>query len=388
MLFFPIGDENPSERTPVVTWVIIGLNVLVFLATTEHLSLPDHIARKWGYVPDNGAWYTFFTSMFLHGNLIHLLGNMWFLWIVGDNVEDALGHVAYLGFYLLSGVAAVGFYLLFTALGAGNVPLVGASGAISGVLGCYMLFFPSARIRIFYWVFFFLIGVAAVRAVWVIGAWIALQLFEWAAASRQQAVGGVAYAAHVGGFLVGIGVALLLKEHLRKAGRLTRRATAEGRHGRDRPVARPVGPAFPSPVFENPRVQRERDAEDFFGREEAIAENVKSGLLDVAVERYREYTRMPHAKPIPAWAQIEIAGELFRQKDYEGALEAYRRYLSNFPGGPDAPEAKFRLGVILARHRREFYRAREYLVQAAMEHPDPQIQTFAKQEMERIQAYL
>lgn len=386
-MLFPIGDDNPSERTPVVTWGIIGANVLVFLLTTKHLSLTDRVAYEYGFVPSRGVWYTWFTSMFLHANLMHLVGNMWFLWIVGDNIEDKLGHLVYLGFYLLSGVVAVGFYLIFTELGAGNTPLVGASGAIAGVLGCYMLFFPEARIRIFYWVFFFLIGVVAVRAKWVIGIWIALQLVEWAATSNQM-LGGVAYAAHVGGFLVGIGVALLLKEHLRKTGRLTRRVSVEKQLAENRPASRPAPHRFASPVFENPRVQRERDEEGFFGREEAIAENVKSGLLDVAVERYREYTRMSHAKPIPAWAQIEIAGELFRRKDYEGALEAYRRYLSNFSSGPDAAEAKFRLGVILARHRREFFRAREYLVQAAMEHPDPQIADFAKKEMDRIQAWL
>jgi tetratricopeptide (TPR) repeat protein len=132
----------------------------------------------------------------------------------------------------------------------------------------------------------------------------------------------------------------------------------------------------------------QRDGEGFFGIEEAIAENVKAGRLQAAIDRYDDYLRMRHAKPLPGWAQIEISAELFRRGDYEGALKAYRRYLAHYPGGPDAAEAKFRLGIILARHRNEFFRAREYLLQATIEHQNPEIVAFAKKELERIQPLL
>ena len=393
-MLFPIGDDNPSERVPYVTYGIVAVNALVFLVVNQFGQIPNRVAFEWGFLPAHPHWYTFFTSMFLHADLLHIVGNLWFLWIVGDNVEDKLGHAVYLGFYLLSGAVAVGFYMLFTEFGAGRTPLIGASGAIAGVLGCYMLLFPNARIRIFYWVFFFFLGVMAVRAKWVIGAWLVLQLIDWFATSNQY-MGGVAYAAHVGGFLVGIGVALMVRGRLVRAGRLDLRdpvAPSRGRTGRSvgptGTEARTAPRPWPTPVFENPRHLKERDGTDFFGTEEAIADNVKSGLLDVAVERYREYVRMPHAKPLPAWAQIEIAAELFRRKDYEGAMEAYRRYVGHHATGPDAAEAKFRLGVILSRHRREYFRAREYLVQAAMEHPDPQIAAFAREELARIEPFL
>jgi outer membrane protein assembly factor BamD (BamD/ComL family) len=132
----------------------------------------------------------------------------------------------------------------------------------------------------------------------------------------------------------------------------------------------------------------EREDEQFFGREEAIAQNVKDGRVDLALERYDDYVSMRHAKPLPPWAQIEIAGELYRRGDYEGALRAYRRYLASYPTGPDAPEAKFRLGIILSRHMREYFRAREYLVEAVMEHTDSSIVDFARNELQRIEALL
>ena len=138
------------------------------------------------------------------------------------------------------------------------------------------------------------------------------------------------------------------------------------------------------PGFVSPRTETRRDDQGFFGLEEAIAENVKTGRIDAALSRYEEYLAMAHAKPLPGWAQIEIAGELFRRSDYEAALRAYRRYLSTQPAGPDAPEAKFRLGVILSRHRKEYFRAREYLLQATMEHPDPEIVAYARRELDRV----
>jgi membrane associated rhomboid family serine protease len=156
-MFFPIGDDNPTSRTPVVTYGLIGLNALVFivanvLSSRSFGSLPPRVALDYGLVPNDAVWYTFFTSMFLHGNILHVIGNMVFLWVAGDNVEDKIGHLPFLAFYLAGGLFADGAYLLFTR-GGGHIPLVGASGAIAAVLGAYMVFFPRARIRIFYWIF-------------------------------------------------------------------------------------------------------------------------------------------------------------------------------------------------------------------------------------------
>ncbi|MBI3915361.1 MAG: rhomboid family intramembrane serine protease, partial [Chloroflexi bacterium] len=156
----PIGDSNPLRRAPVVNWLLIGLNVLFFL---YEISLParqlDRLILNFGVVPNQilaavshpiqtplAIWATLFTSQFLHAGWAHIIGNMLFLWVFGDNIEDTLGHFVYLFFYLASGVLA-GFAQVFVQ-GASGIPSIGASGAIAGVLGGYILLYPFARIRI------------------------------------------------------------------------------------------------------------------------------------------------------------------------------------------------------------------------------------------------
>jgi len=407
MLFIPYADDNPTSRTPVVTYGIIGLNALVFLVANIFGSgsfgeLPRRVAMEFGLVPNQAVWYTFFTSMFLHGNTMHIVGNMVFLWVAADNIEDKIGHLPFLAFYLFAGLFADGAYMLFTQ-GAGGVPLVGASGAIAGVLGAYMVLFPKARIRIFYWIFI-IVGVLRVESRWFLGYWIVSNLFNWLVLAPNY-ITGVAYAAHVGGFAVGVAAAAVVKGRLRQASRVTRmdehtgfaprgavrKQQAEQKYSAPRPRP-PTIDAEPiratGPEFVSPRMKTQRDGEGFFGIEEAITENVKKGRLEAALDRYEDYLRMRHAKPLPGWAQIEISAELFRRNDHEGALKAYRRYLAHYPAGPDAPEAKFRLGIILARHRNEYFRAREYLLQATIEHHSPEIVAFARKELERIQQFL
>ena len=144
--------------------------------------------------------------MFLHGSVGHIAGNMLFLWITGDNVEDEFGPLPYIGFYLFCGVAAAMAHVLVAP--ESSVPLVGASGAISGVMGAYIALFPHSRIKIFYW-FYFYIGTAQIRAVWWLGFWFGFQLLSGAAVGASG--GGVAYAAHIGGFVIGAAVALAAK---------------------------------------------------------------------------------------------------------------------------------------------------------------------------------
>lgn len=408
-MIFPIGDDNPSTRVPWVNTSLIAVNVVVFAAVNRFGGLSAEVSSEWGFVPNDPRWYTFVTSVFLHAGFFHIVFNLLFLWVFGDNVEDKLGHALYLLFYLAAGALSCTFFMLFTGFAKGSVPLIGASGAIAGVMGCYMVFFPEARIRVFYWVFWILMGVFRIRAKWALGLWIAMNLVNWLV-FRSHFVTGVAYAAHVGGFAVGIGVAILLKGWLVRTGRVTRdderTGFAPGGAAPSRPARefRPQafqhagsGPAVAAaetdpPIldqeFVSPRVQTDRDHEGFFGTEEAIVECVRTGEMDVALEKYADYVRMRHAKALPSRSQIEIAAELFRRQDYEGALEAYRRYLSRYPAGPDAPEAKFRLGIILSRYRKEYYRAREYLLQAVVEHPDPEIVSFGREELERIAAHL
>jgi membrane associated rhomboid family serine protease len=209
-VFLPTGDApNYSDRRPWMNWTLIAVNTAIYLwaSTTYSGELAyQRFTTHWGFVPADPRIETFFSSMFMHGSLLHLGGNMLFLWVFGDNVEGRLGHVGYLLTYLACGLAAV---LLFRAMDpTAGTPLVGASGAIFGVLGFYFLAFPRNRVRIFWW--FFLIGVFWVAARVFIGVYFLIQLV-YTLSQGQTGGGGVAYAAHVGGFLFGVGAALAFR---------------------------------------------------------------------------------------------------------------------------------------------------------------------------------
>ena len=200
----PLRDTQPSHGTPFVTIAIIIVNTLLFL---YEVSLPDfelnHLIAIYGVVPDRFHYSSLITSMFLHGGWMHLIGNMWFLWIFGDNVEDILGHGKFLVFYLLCGVAAGLAHLLLNA--DSRVPTIGASGAIAGVMGAYMIKCPHARVLTLIPIFFFLIT-REIPAVLMLAYWFLLQVFSGFGSIGYSNVsrGGVAWFAHVGGFLVGI----------------------------------------------------------------------------------------------------------------------------------------------------------------------------------------
>ncbi|MDA8587221.1 rhomboid family intramembrane serine protease [Rhodobacteraceae bacterium] len=199
---FPIRDHNPSKRTPYVTWTLIGINILVF-ASYYHLFSNDRAIGQfffdWGLVPAQARPETYITSMFLHGGLMHLGGNMLFLWVFGDNVEDQMGHVGFLGFYLLGGIAAAAAQNVSDPTSI--VPMVGASGAVAGVMGGYLLMFPKARVDVLLFLFVF-VRIFPIPAWIVLGFWFAIQLVQgWLTPADQV---GVAYWAHAGGFLAGV----------------------------------------------------------------------------------------------------------------------------------------------------------------------------------------
>ena len=206
---FPTGDDNSSRRTtPIITYILIALNVLFFIV---ELSGGDAFITQWAFVPNRflanpvGDSPTLFTSMFMHAGLLHIGGNMLYLWIFGDNVEDRFGHVNFSIFYLVCGLAATAAQLIFSL--DSNIPNLGASGAIAGVLGAYILLFPKARVSV-------LQGkrVVPVPALIVIGLWFVLQLFSGIGSIASTSdTGGVAYMAHIGGFVAGLALALLFR---------------------------------------------------------------------------------------------------------------------------------------------------------------------------------
>ncbi|MBT3636303.1 MAG: rhomboid family intramembrane serine protease [Opitutae bacterium] len=215
MLFFPYQDDNPTRTFPIVNWLLLALNLWVFLAWQLPLERNELEAyfSIFGFTPDSffgqlsdpdpkemaWEWCTVFTSTFSHGDIFHLLGNMLFLYLFGDNLEDAMGKIRYLLFYLCCGLLA--------ALAQGladpdsSIPMVGASGAISGVMAGYLLIYPRANVRFFYWLFIF-IGTICLPAYLLLGFWLFTQVL--ALPESMEQAGGVAVAAHLGGFGAGL----------------------------------------------------------------------------------------------------------------------------------------------------------------------------------------
>ena len=200
---FPLGDDNSLRRsTPVITWALIAINIVVFLL---EMNGGEEFVMRWSFIPARflmdpmNAWPTIFTAMFMHAGLGHIFGNLLYLGIFGDNVEDHFGRLPFLLFYLLCGVGAT--LAQFALSQTSVIPNLGASGAIAGVLAGYLVLFPRARVR----VLFGFGNVVAMPAIIVIGFWAVLQLINGVGSITNRAeLGGVAYVAHVGGFFTGL----------------------------------------------------------------------------------------------------------------------------------------------------------------------------------------
>ncbi len=218
----PIKDNIPTRTIPIITVGFIVVNILIFLWQKIALDGPagDLVYKYYGLVPRELAtaattrWdllpynaLTIFTSMFLHGGILHLVGNMLYLWIFGNNIEDALGHTRFILFYFLSGIVAAAFQFFYDP--ASNVPMIGASGAVSGVLGAYLVLYPHARIKTILIIIIF-IKVVEIPAVLLLTLWFLMQLL-------YSGMEGIAWFAHIGGFIFGLVTAKLLVRKNRRA---------------------------------------------------------------------------------------------------------------------------------------------------------------------------
>lgn len=215
----PLRDVNPREKFPFVTYTIIFLNVLIFFYEISLGKNLENFFNNFGVVPlrfvrdllsspfDIFNFIPLFSSMFLHGGFLHLIGNMLSLWIFGDNVEDKMGHLFYLIFYFFSGIGASVAHILFNL--SSPIPTIGASGAIAGVMGAYFFFFPRARVLTLIPIFFFF-QLVEIPAFVFLGLWFFLQIFSGTLSLGSSSSGGVAWWAHIGGFIFGFLIARLL----------------------------------------------------------------------------------------------------------------------------------------------------------------------------------
>ncbi|MBI5205014.1 MAG: rhomboid family intramembrane serine protease [Nitrospirae bacterium] len=207
----PFKDDNPTSTFPFVTIGIIAINILVYIWEIMSPAGEKYIVYSYGAIPSNLISFdtmqpvhpvlTIFSAMFLHGGILHIAGNMLYLWIFGNNIEDMLGHFKFFMFYLTSGIVAAYSHAIMAS--SSSVPMIGASGAVAGVLGAYLLLFPRAKVHTLIFLGFF-IEVVKIPALIVIGFWAIIQVVNGLLTQGSAAQGGVAWFAHVGGFLVGL----------------------------------------------------------------------------------------------------------------------------------------------------------------------------------------
>lgn len=368
-MFLPIGDDNPNERTPFVHYAILGVNALVFLYMLT-LSRADGFAfvMRWGLIPADFRMLNLFTSLYVHAGILHLAGNMLFLWIVGDNVEDRLGHVGYFIFYHAAGAAASLAHVAFVP--GSELPLVGASGAISAIMGAYAVFFPNARIKIWYWVFLFFMNVVYVSAKWAVGLWFLLQLLLFAMGGGS----GVSYDAHIGGLVFGVGVAFALKKLVLKP------------HDPVRRIVTPAGVMSTGGSFAETGVAD--DLGHGLSSADAIERALDAGRADVAFRMFGRVTGAPTSEPLPEEALADLGNALITSSAYGNAARVYEELLQRYPDGEYSAEAAFRLGTIQSRVFEDYLHARDHLVYAHRAHEDANRRAQALDELRRIDAVL
>ncbi|MCY3020939.1 MAG: rhomboid family intramembrane serine protease [Planctomycetota bacterium] len=343
-MFFPYADEPPREgRFPWMNWLLIAANVLVFLWLSPQSDYEQTVLR-YGFVPLGFRPITLLTATFLHANLMHLLGNMWFLHLFGDNVENRCGPWKYLLVYLVCGVAGdAGQYLFFPE---SRIPSIGASGAIFGVLGMYLFFFPANRIRVFYF-FFILVGRVAVRAIWVIGLWFGMELLYSHIQTATGMESGVGHLAHSGGFIAGVALATLFTAlGLVPFYGDDLVALLSGKAPRREPVPPPDHTGGPAPVTPAPDAVADP-------RNEIVA-LLHAGRTDEARRAWRRFAFDNHADALPVREQLEVALALDKNGQRGAAREAYERLLAAYPNEqPFAAEASLALAGMLLQALKE-----------------------------------
>ena len=390
-MILPLGDEPNPRGVPVVTYALILVNCAVYLLVTlplsfvqpdpgdpvvqEYLSavfemmgrVPsargaraifrglteyDLFVFQWGFRPAFPHVVDLFTAMFLHGGLLHLAGNMLFLWIYGDNVEHRLGRVPFLAAYLATGVAATLFHTLFAS--DSLLPLLGASGAISGVLGFYFIWFPRNRVRLWVMFFPFFMRVIHAPARWVLGFYVIVDNVLPFLASAGTQGSGVAYGAHLGGFLGGLGVGWIMN----RRGLLVRPT--------DFGTPDPAGSSLPP--------------------EGSLAALIEEGDYEVAATRYFALPANETRRVLSERHSLLFGNWLAAKGQSRAALVLFQRHLRDYAVGAGAADAHVGAGLLQLRAFSQPTAAYQHLVEALGLNPSPHTETLARQGLTQIAA--
>ena len=389
-MFIPLGDEPNPRGIPFVTYAIILANVAVYAFITLPLSftaanlddpalreylravsplLPDGVSWTevlrslsaydlftftWGYRPVDPHQLTLITAMFLHGGFMHLAGNMLFLWIYGDNVEHRLGPIAFLFWYLATGVAATLFHAYFAS--SSPFPVVGASGAISGVLGFYFVWFPHNRVRLWVFLFPLFANVLLVPARIVLGLYLIIENMLPYLATRGIEGAGVAYGAHIGGFAAGLAVAWgMNRREVRKR--------PPGFRVAGEPAEVAAAPTSPG---------------------EAIAEALDGGRMDEAAARYFSLAPDQVRRALSPDHSLALANWLRANGHARAAVVMYQRHLRDYPLGDGAADAHAGLGLVQLHALDQPTSAYQHFVDALGLDPSPETEAIVRQALDEI----
>jgi len=372
-VFLPLGTDRPLRRPTRINNILIGINVAMFLVDVflQRYS-PDTFleVRKslWLHGVHLTPW-SFFTYQFLHAGFMHLFGNMLFLFVFGPNLEDRLGRWWYLAFYLIGGAIAGGVHVMWSP----ESPVVGASGAISAVTGGFLVFFPRTKIRIF--MFFIIIGMIQIPAVWFIGAQIALNLFDQGFSSGSN----VAYMAHLGGYVYGIAVGFTLLA----TGAVPREAYdlfSLGKQAHRRRVFRELTTKGDNPwesgnasgkVAARRAEKVDPRREELSRRRSQVSELLSQHKIDEAARAYSQLRKDFESAMLNRDAQLTLANHYFQNGDREDAAESYALFLSRHGTDREAPGIRLMLALLYARYLDKPAEARELLKTALERLTDP-----------------
>lgn len=376
-MLIPIRTDNPLRRTPYVNWGLILLNVFAAIAQAKSPWIQENCALD----PVHPQVYQFFTYQFMHGGIGHLLSNMLFLYIFGNNVNDKLGNVAYLAFYLAGGVFAGVTYMF---LGS-PYPMIGASGSVSAVTGAFLVLLPQTRITVLF--FFVLIGIFEIPSLWFILAFFLLDVFNQFAPMGFGSGQAVAYGAHIGGSIFGFTVSVfllwmrLLPRDLFDVVALIDRWNRRRQH-RDL-VSRGFDPFAPTPARE--RVKPDPKFDQIQELRATISEAIAHDKLADASQLYVRLLAIDPQQVLSRRTQLDVANELFAKEQYPSAAAAYEAYLQQYTRSNEAiDQVQLMLGLIYARYVPNRPRAKELLTSAVNSLTGEREREIARTELQKM----
>ena len=354
--FFPLRDEFRVKRFPFVVLSIIIVNVLVFLLNAGNSDYQG-LVMKYGFIPSNFSVRTLFTSMFLHGSRMHLAFNMWYLWLLGNNIEDRWNKLPFLLFYLSAGIFSMLLYSALVPGEAAGIPTIGASGAIAGVLGAYAVLFPKSRItfKYFVWLFIFFIRFGEFKlyaAVWLL-LWFVQQAFSTFLVARGITISSVAFGAHFAGFLFGVVIGLGTKLY---------------REARFRENVRLGENVLYNLLGSRNYVTRTMEE---YGEIETAKSIIISNLernRDLASRHYGDIIEKYPEIVLPEKAQYAVAETLYRSGEKEKAYIAFRNFILSFNFSKLADNALLAIGKILME-KEDYQKARYAFLQIVLFYP-------------------